>query len=201
MCCVAQCSLNVQCASANGVCSTQNTQIGSCPLIPRQKESATGFPPTGEISVNVDWPGKCEPCHKRRSLVMHQAPGLGFWINVKFITLIGKRNFSISWPGDQTTERVDNIPRKPRKQGSHWLKRHRADHNNNNNNVPPLPSDNQQQDHHSNARSGTKRREFTSDDATNKEPTNEKPQFEDKPNHKQKQSNHEQVSDFKRGVC
>ena len=87
------------------------------------------------------------------------------------------------------TSTSEEMQRKPRKDGSHWFHRGHRDKNNNNHYE-------RDQEVHSNSRARTKRREYRPGDGLNmnRESTNQRPQFEDKPHHKQKQSNHEQVA-------
>ena len=88
---------------------------------------------------------------------------------------------------EKMVKTADKVHRKLRKHGARWFNRHHSDNNNN---------EYTYQDHHSNSHARTRRREYSPGDGlhVNKESANQKPQFEDKPNHKQKQSNHEQVS-------
>ena len=79
---------------------------------------------------------------------------------------------------------VNKMHKKLRKHGSRWFDRRHGDKNNNNY---------EYQDHHSNSHARTKRREYSPGDGLNMDSANQKPQFEDKPHYKQKQSNHEQV--------
>ena len=90
---------------------------------------------------------------------------------------------TVSHIGEKVAKSVDKMHRKLRKHGAHWFK---SDQNNN---------EYAYQDHHSNSHARTRRREYSPGDGLHVNPgsANEKPQFEDKPNHKQKQSNHEQV--------
>ena len=93
---------------------------------------------------------------------------------------------TVSHIGEKVVKSVDKIHRKLRKHGSQWFKDHHGDQNNNKYAY---------QDHHSNSHARTRRREYGPGDGLhiNPESANQKPQFEDKPYHKQKQSNHEQV--------
>ena len=91
---------------------------------------------------------------------------------------------TVSHIGEKVVKSVDKMHRKLRKHGTHWFKDHHGDQNNN---------EYTYQDHHSNSHARTRRYGPGDGLHINPESANQKPQFEDRPNHKQKQSNHEQV--------
>ena len=95
---------------------------------------------------------------------------------------------TVSHIGEKMAKSVNKMHKKLRKHGSRWFNHHHGDKNNNY----------EYQDHHSNSHARTKRREYGPGDGLNmdKESTNQRPRFEDKPHHKQKQSNHEQVGNL-----